>query len=234
MPETRSSHWLMRAATSSVELTLPELMAMNWLDVVREVLVYQLLGVVDDADGGDGVQVPGVSAPASGWGSVSLMQPMPLHPWNSSMSFSNGAERGVLDGVDLALETRLAVMYDHAGTARAEVRVIVHAKEHVEHDVAMRRHSKETAHGHSLLPKWPAAGGAADLRCHDVSSIRAHGPLFAGLGRLFARRTRTFPHRRGLLAIAATYAQQDGGDHHDEQGVTIDDEGGDLECRQRC
>ena len=30
MPETRSSHWLMRAAMSSEAFTLPELMAMNW------------------------------------------------------------------------------------------------------------------------------------------------------------------------------------------------------------
>ena len=54
-----------------------------------------------------------------------------------------------------------------AAYARRRIRALLHPPVEVyptpptvlrEHDVAVRRHSKETAHGHSLLPKRSAAG----------------------------------------------------------------------------
>ncbi len=79
MPETRSSFWLMRAAASSVELTLPELMAMNWWpwsEKYRSTSSSALLMMPTVVM----AYSPRWERTSRGWGSVSLMQPMPEQP----------------------------------------------------------------------------------------------------------------------------------------------------------
>ena len=56
------------------------------------------------------------------------------------------AERGVFDGVDLPLEPVLLIVDEHTAPAGAQVGVVVHAEEHVQHHVVMRRRPKESAH----------------------------------------------------------------------------------------
>ena len=60
------------------------------------------------------------------------------------------AEGGVLDGVDLALEPVALVDEDKPRPARAQMRVIVDAEEHVQHHVAFRCCPEETAHREPL------------------------------------------------------------------------------------
>jgi len=61
--------------------------------------------------------------------------------------FEARAERRVLDRVDLALEASfLRIVEDHACAFRSQVGVVVHAEEHVQHHVVMRRRPKESAH----------------------------------------------------------------------------------------
>ena len=117
MPETRSSFWLMRAAASSVELTLPELMAINWWpwsEKYRSTSSSALLMMPTVVM----AYSPRWERTSRGWGSVSLMQPMPLQPVKfGQILFELGAEGGVFDVVDLALEAVLLVVDRHAAPA---------------------------------------------------------------------------------------------------------------------
>ena len=94
MPSTKLSFWLMSAATSSVELTLPELMAMNCLppaekhSAMSSSALLMMPTVVMP-------KVPRCERTSSGCGSVSLMQPMPHWPWKPSRSSSNLVRKGV-------------------------------------------------------------------------------------------------------------------------------------------
>ena len=94
MPETKSSFWLMSAATSSVVFTLPELMAMNcrpplakFFSTSSSALLMAPTVVMPN--------VPRCERTSSGCGSVSLMQPMPLQPWKPCRSSSKRVRNGV-------------------------------------------------------------------------------------------------------------------------------------------
>ena len=63
-----------------------------------------------------------------------------------------GAERRVLDGVDLAREALVGIPRHHAGTPRAQMRVIVDTEEHVEGYLTTRRCTKEGSHAIPLHP----------------------------------------------------------------------------------
>ena len=94
MPATRSSFWLMSAATSSVEFTAPELSAMNcasWSSKYSSTKASALLmaPMVVIAN------VPRCERTSSGWGSASEMHPMALVPWKRTMSSSNFVRNGV-------------------------------------------------------------------------------------------------------------------------------------------
>ena len=94
MPDTKSSFWLISAATSSVEFTAPELIDMNWrppTDKNRStkssaLLIAQTVVIA---------KVPKCERTSKGCGSVSLMHPMPLVPWKLSRSSSNFVRNGV-------------------------------------------------------------------------------------------------------------------------------------------
>ena len=93
MPSTRDSFWLMSAAISSVELTSPELIAMNcpwWLSRQLPMSSSVLLMASTVAM----AYVPSCERTSRGWGSLSLMQPMALVPWKSSMSRSKRVRNG--------------------------------------------------------------------------------------------------------------------------------------------
>ena len=84
----------MSALMSSVSFTFPELMAMNWRfplskqDFMSSSALLTALTVVR-------ANVPRWERTRRGCGSVSLMQPMPLVPWNPGRSFSNLVRNGV-------------------------------------------------------------------------------------------------------------------------------------------
>ena len=112
-----------------------------------EVLLHQLLGVVDGAHRGDAERAQvrahqqrlrvGVADAADAAATVEALQ----------VVFEARAERRVLDRVDLALEASfLRIVEDHACAFRSQVGVVVHAEEHVQHHVVMRRRPKESAH----------------------------------------------------------------------------------------
>ena len=84
-----------------------------------------------------------------------------------------GAERRVLNRVDLPVEAAPLAARHHAGTTRAEVRVIVDAKEHVECNVAMRDRAKERSH--EYLPVCGAAP-AQPASCQLSQYIVRHAP----------------------------------------------------------
>ena len=112
-----------------------------------EVALHQLLGVVDGAHRGDAERAQvrahqqrlrvGVADAADAAATVEALQ----------VVFEARAERRVLDRVDLALEASfLRVVENHARALRSQVGVVVHAEEHVQHHVVMRRRPKESAH----------------------------------------------------------------------------------------
>ena len=94
MLSTRSSFWLMSAATSSVWFTAPELIAMNcapprskYSSMSSSTLLMAPTVVT--------ANVPWCERTSSGCGSVSEMHPMPLVPWKRSRSLSNRERNGV-------------------------------------------------------------------------------------------------------------------------------------------
>ena len=171
MPSTRDSFWLMSAAISSVELTSPRAHRHELPLVAVQAAADELVGVVDGVHGGDGVRAQLraheqglgvlVADAADGARAVEVLD----------VALEARAERGVLNGVDLALEAAVVVEYDHACPARPQMRVIVNAKELVQHHVSVGCHAKESAHVRSfrtvvqrpcsLRPAGPAAARAA-------------------------------------------------------------------------
>ena len=119
---------------------------------LREVLVHELVGVVDTTyrrDGKDtqmraneqGLRIR-IADAADAAVAVKLCE----------VILEAGAKRRVLDRVNLALEA-LLIVEDHARPARAEMRMIVNRKEHVQHAIAFRRHATESTHNAYLSAK---------------------------------------------------------------------------------
>ena len=94
MPETKSSFWLMSAATSSVVFTLPELIAMNWRPPLAKFCSTSSSALLM-APTVVTANVPRCERTSKGCGSVSLMQPMPLPPWKPGRSSSKRVRNGV-------------------------------------------------------------------------------------------------------------------------------------------
>jgi len=57
-----------------------------------------------------------------------------------------GAERGVLDGVNLALETLVLVEEDQTRALRAEMRMVINAEEHVVDHISLGSCTAKTTH----------------------------------------------------------------------------------------
>ena len=146
--------------------------------VVGEVALHQLLGVVDDAHGGDGVQ-PQVGAHQQGLGvRVADAADAAAAVELGDVLFKLGPEGGVLDVVDLTLEAALPVVDDHAPPAGAQVGVVVHAEEHVQHAVLLGDGSKKSAQRKFLLTLL-ALYPKCSLPCGGLGSPphrRAHWP----------------------------------------------------------
>ena len=146
--------------------------------VVGEIGLDQLVGVVDDAHRGDGIQTKvgphqqglgvGVTDAADTGAAVKVGQ-VPLEL---------GAEGGVFDVVDLALKAVLLIEHDHAAPAGAQVGVVVHSEENIKGDVPLRDGAKKTSH---VLPPccWltcPSGGGPSP----DRRPPRCPGPGGSG------------------------------------------------------
>ena len=100
--------------------------------VVGKIPLDQLLGVVDDAHRGDGVQSQ-VGPYQQGLGvSVADAADAAAPVEIGQILLKLGAEGGVLNGVDLPLEPIFGVMDDHAAPPGAQVGVIVHSKEDIQ------------------------------------------------------------------------------------------------------
>ena len=175
MPETRSSflvdergHQLRgvhRARSHGHELPA----------AVGEIRFHQLFGVVDGAHGGQAERSQvrahqkrlgiGVAYASDAGASVEVRQ----------IVFEARAERGVLDGVDLALKAPVAVAKDHARAPCSQMGVVVHAEEHVQHYIAVGCSSEESAHG------APFVSPIARLRRESIS-IRLRNPRRGHLG----------------------------------------------------
>ena len=84
----------MSAATSSVVFTSPELMAMNCLPPPEKYASTSASALLM-APTVVRANVPRCERTRSGCGSVSLMQPMPLCPWNPGRSSSKRVRNGV-------------------------------------------------------------------------------------------------------------------------------------------
>ena len=101
-----------------------------------EVLLDQLVGIVDDAHGGDGEKPQmradqqrlrvGIADAANAAASGKIAQVL----------LELGPEGGVLDIVDLALKALLPVVKDHAAPVGAQMGVVIHAEKDVEGNVA--------------------------------------------------------------------------------------------------
>ena len=124
--------------------------------------VHQVVRVVDDTHGGDGVNAEAgadhqrlgvrVADAADAGAAVEASQ----------ILLEFGPEGGVLNGMNLTLESVLPVEHDHAATPGAQMGVIVHAEENVERRVPLRDRAKKSAHKGVLLKlkKGPPAGRA--------------------------------------------------------------------------
>ena len=116
-----------------------------------EGLFHQLVGVVDPPYGGDGEQTqmrPDQQGLRVGIGDgadtgVALEF--------GKIRFKLGAERGVFDIVNLALEAQLLVVDCHAAPACAQVGMVVGAEKDIVNAVFVGDGSEETAHGESSL-----------------------------------------------------------------------------------
>ena len=96
-----------------------------------EVLLRQLLGVVDDADGADGVE-PQVRADQQGLG-IGVRDAadggVAEHFRPDMLEF--GAERGIFNVVDLPLQAVLRIVGRHARAASTQMRMVVRAEKDV-------------------------------------------------------------------------------------------------------
>ena len=103
--------------------------------MIREILLNQILRVVDDANGSNGVQAQmgadqkrlgiGIADTADAGGAVELGQVL----------LKLGTERGVFNGVNLTLEPVLGIVNNHAAPAGAKMGVVVHPKKDIKGDV---------------------------------------------------------------------------------------------------
>ena len=100
--------------------------------VVGKIPLDQLLGVVDDAHRGDGVQSQVGPYQQGLWVSVADAADAAAPVEIGQILLKLGAEGGVLNGVDLPLEPIFGVMDDHAAPPGAQVGVIVHSKEDIQ------------------------------------------------------------------------------------------------------
>ena len=113
------------------------------------VLLYQLLGIVDNAHGGNGKQPQvganqqglgiGVADAADAGGTVKIVQ----------IRLKLGAEGGIFDAVDLPLKAVLAVMNDHAAPAGTQVGVVIHTEKNVKGHVSLGNGAKKASHSSS-------------------------------------------------------------------------------------
>ena len=114
--------------------------------VVGKIGPHQLLGIVDLADGGDGVNPEvgahqqrlgiGVADAADAARALEVRQ----------ILFKAGAEGGVCDGVDLPVKAVFPAPDRHPGVAGAEMAVVVGAEEDIQDHVAPGDGAEETAH----------------------------------------------------------------------------------------
>ena len=113
---------------------------------LREVFPDDRVGVLDDADDADGVG-PEVGADEKGLGIViadAADGGSALHFVPHFFEFR--AERGVLDVVDVPLQSGLGVPGSHAAAPGAEVGVVVRAEKYVRDRVALAYRAKKSAH----------------------------------------------------------------------------------------
>ena len=116
--------------------------------VVREVGLHQRIGIVDDANGGDGVQAqmgPHQQGLGVGIGDAAdAAAPVEI----GQIRLKLGAEGGVLNIVDLAVEPVVYRVVDgHTPPAGAQMGVVVHAEKDVKHAIPLGDRSKKTTHG---------------------------------------------------------------------------------------
>ena len=111
-----------------------------------EIFLHQLLGVVDDTHGRDGVQAQMGAHQQGLWVGVADAADPRVAMKFRQILLKLGAEWGVLNGVDLPLEAVLRVIDNHTAPAGAQVGVVIHAEENVKGYVVLRDRAKKTAH----------------------------------------------------------------------------------------
>ena len=114
--------------------------------VVGEILGDQLLGVVDDAHGGDGVE-PQVGADHERLGiRIADAAEAAAAAEGAEVVFKFGAEGRVGNGMDLPFAARVPVPDGHTGIPGTQVAVVVRPEEHIQHHIAVRDRPEESAH----------------------------------------------------------------------------------------
>ena len=115
------------------------------------VLVHQCIGIVDDADAGDGVDAH-VAADHQGLG-IGIGNAADAHITVEldQVLFELGTEGGVVNAVDLALEALALIVDNHTCPTGSQVGVVVHAEEDIILDVALCDCAEEAAHRGYLL-----------------------------------------------------------------------------------
>ena len=114
--------------------------------VVGEIALDQLLRVVDDTHRSDGVQ-PQVGPHQQGLGvRVTDTADAAVAVELAQVLLELGAERGIFNGVDLALKSVLLVVDQHTAPAGAQVRVVVHSEEDIQGHVLVRHRAKKASH----------------------------------------------------------------------------------------
>ena len=121
--------------------------------VFRKMLLHQLLVVVDDPHGGDGIQSQ-MGPDQKGLG-VCIADAADPH---GAMEFRNialelGSERCALDAVDLPLEAVLLIIDDHAASPCAQVGMVIHPEEHIQNHVFPGDRAEKSAHVFPFLSK---------------------------------------------------------------------------------
>ena len=114
--------------------------------MVREIVLNQFVGIVDDANGRDRINTKvranqqrlgvGIADAAHGNVAFELMQVL----------FKLGAEGSIFNIMNLAGKALLPVIGYHTAAAGTQMGVIVHAKEHIECHVSMRDSTEKTTH----------------------------------------------------------------------------------------
>ena len=122
-----------------------------------EKLIHQGLGIIDNANGRNGVNAQiganenglrvGIGDAADTGSAV--------HGLRYALEFR--AKGRIFDIMNVFLEAVCFVDRHHARPAGAQVRMIIHAEEHVRHRVALQCRAKKSAH--VRLPSFPAASG---------------------------------------------------------------------------